>query len=209
VSHADHDHAGGAAAVLDSVSVGEIWVPYGAAFDPAFGPLRALARSNAIPVVERGAGSPAVALGDLIVEPLWPAPDMERRSRNDRSLVFRIRVSGHSVLLPGDLEAGAEAELVATGVNLRSDVIALAHHGSRTSSSARFLEAVGASVAIASAPCGGRFGMPHAEVLVRARHASLPVWWTGRDGAIMVGLGKPLTVWGYADQPPPDSCRHD
>jgi len=209
VSHADHDHAGGAAAVLDSLPVGEIWLPYGAGRDPAFGRLRALARSNAIPIVECGAGSPAVALGDLLVEPLWPAAHSERRSRNDRSLVVRIRVAGHSVLLPGDLEAGAEADLVASGVNLRSEVIALAHHGSRTSSSARFLEAVGASVAIASAPCGGRFGMPHAEALSRARHAGLPVWWTGRDGAVMVGLGQRLTVWGYADHPPPENCRAD
>ena len=70
-----------------------------------------------------------------------------------------------------------------------------------------FLEAVGAKVAIASAPCGGRFGMPHAEVIERAAAEGLSVWWTGRDGAVMVGLGKRLTVWGYGDRSVPDSCR--
>jgi len=209
VSHADHDHAGGVSAVLDSLSIGEIWLPRGAARDPAFGSLRRLARSKGIAVSERGAGARAVAVGDLIVEPLWPAPGAVGRSRNDRSLVVRIRVSGHSVLLPGDLEVGAESDLVASGADLRSEVLALAHHGSRTSSSAAFLEAVGASVAIASAPCGGRFGMPHAEVLSRARRAGLPVWWTGRDGAVMIGLGERLTVWGYGERPSPTTCRVD
>jgi competence protein ComEC len=207
VSHGDLDHWGGAPAVLDAVSVGEIWVPHGAVADPALRPLWDAARAKRIPVVEKGADSPAAAVGDLRIEPLWPVPGAEQRSRNDRSLVVRIELAGHSILLPGDLEAGAELDLVSSGVDLESEVIALAHHGSRTSSTDRFLEAVGATVAIASAPCGGRFGMPHAEVLARARRGGLSVWWTGRDGAVMIGLGKPLAVWGYGDRIDPNSCR--
>ena len=207
VSHGDLDHWGGAPAVLDAVSVGEIWAPYGATADPAFGPLWEAARSKRIPVFERGAGSPAVSVGDLRIEPLWPLPIAERRSRNDRSLVVRIEVAGHSVLLPGDLEASAEFDLVSSGAKIDSDIIALSHHGSRTSSTERFLAKVDATVAIASAPCGGRFGMPHAEVLERAAENGLAVWWTGRDGAVMVGFGERITVWGYGDRAAVDACR--
>jgi len=207
VSHADLDHWGGAPAVLNAVSVGEVWVPHGAATDPALDPLREAARSNRVPVFERGAGSPAVSVGDLTLEPLWPLPVAERRSRNDRSLVVRIELGGHSVLLPGDLEARAESDLVASGADLQSEIIALPHHGSRTSSSEVFLAAVGATVALASAPCAGRFEMPHAETLARARQEGLSVWWTGRDGAVMVGLGERLTVWGYGERSAPNSCR--
>ena len=207
VSHGDLDHWGGVPAVLNAVSVGEIWVPHGAALDPAFGRIWEAARSRRIPIFERGAGSAAAAVGDLLIEPLWPLPIVERRSRNDRSLVVRIEVAGHSVLLPGDLEALAEYDLVSSGADLRSEVIALPHHGSRTSSTQAFLEAVGATVAIASAPCRGRFGMPHADVLARAAEAGLSVWWTGLDGAVMVGLGERLTVWGYGDRMNPDACR--
>jgi competence protein ComEC len=209
VSHGDLDHWGGAPAVLEAVSVGEIWLPFGAPADPAFGPLWEAARSKRVPVFERGAGSPAVSVGDLRIEPLWPPPIAERRSRNDRSLVVRIELAGYSVLLPGDLEASAEFDLVSSGADLESEIIALSHHGSRTSSTELFLEAVGAKIAIASAPCGGRFGMPHAEVLERAAEKGIPVWWTGRDGAVMVGLGKRLTVWGYGERLAPDSCRPD
>jgi len=207
VSHGDLDHWGGVPSVLSAVSVGEVWVPHGAVSDPAFGQIWETARSRGIPVFERGAGSPAVSVGDLLVEPLWPLPIAERRSRNDRSLVVRIEVAGHRVLLPGDLEAPAEYDLVSSGADLRSDVLALPHHGSRTSSTDTFLEAVGASVAIASAPCLGRFGMPHADVLARAEEDGLSVWWTGRDGAVMVGLGERVTVWGYGKRMNPDACR--
>ena len=61
------------------------------------------------------------------------------------------------------------------------------------------MRAVGASVAIASAPCQGRFGMPHPGVLARAREAGLPVWWTGRDGAVLVSLGTRPAVGSVAE----------
>ncbi len=109
--------------------------------------------------------------------------------------------------MPGDLEANAESDLVLNGADLRSEVFALPHHGSRTSSTAKFLEAVGATAAIASAPCRGRFEMPHTDVLARAEERGLSVWWTGRDGAVMVGLGEQITIWGYGKRMNPDACR--
>ena len=109
---------------------------------------------------------------------------------------MRIEVAGRRLLLPGDIERGAEAALLAGGADLHADVLKLPHHGSRSSSTAAWLEAVGATLAVASAPWQGRFGMPHREVLDRAYAADLSVWWTGRDGAVMVGLGAPLVAWG-------------
>jgi competence protein ComEC len=199
VTHADLDHRGGIPAVLRALPVAEVWLPYGALRTPSFAAVRAAARERGVPVRERGAGSPPVDLGGLRVTPLWPPPGSAQASCNNRSLVVRIDAAGRRVLLPGDLEASAEATLLASGADLRADVLALAHHGSRTSSSSAFLAAVDASVAVVSAPCGGRFGMPHAEVLTRAREGDLSVWWTGRDGAVMVGLGSPFTAFGFAD----------
>ncbi len=120
-------------------------------------------------------------------------------SSNDGSLVVRVDVRGRRILLPGDIEAAAESALLAGGAELRADLLKLPHHGSRSSSTARFLEAVGATLAVASAPWQGRFGMPHAEVLDRAQGAHVTVWWTGRDGAVMVGLGEALVAWGLRD----------
>ena len=99
-------------------------------------------------------------------------------------------------MLPGDIERRAELALLRGGADLHADLLKLPHHGSRSSSTARFLEAVGATLVVVSAPWQGRFGMPHAEVLERAQAADVSVWWTGRDGAVMVGLGERVVAWG-------------
>jgi competence protein ComEC len=204
-THGDLDHRGGLPSVLRALPVGAVWIPRGARSDPSFADLLAAARAREVPIYERGAGSTGEEFGDLRVTPLWPPRAGSRSSRNDRSLVVRIDVGARRLLLAGDVEAAAERALVESGAELRADVIVLPHHGSRTSSSRDWIRAVQAEVAVASAPCRGRFGMPHPEVLGRARDADLPVWWTGRDGAVMVGLAEPLVVWGYGDAP--SHCR--
>jgi len=198
VTHADLDHRGGAPSVLESVPVAALWLPYGARADPSFGSLLAVAAAHGVEVSERGAQAPPLRAGDLLVEPLWPPAEARHGSRNHRSLAVRITAGAHRVLLPGDLEAEAERALVASQADLRADVLALPHHGSRSSSTQPFLAAVAPAVALVSAPCHGRFGMPHPEVLARAQAAAASVWWTGRDGALIVGLGEPLHVWGWA-----------
>jgi competence protein ComEC len=193
-SHADLDHRGGLPALLDALPVGALWLPLGGARDPGFAELRAAAARARVPVREIGADHPEQALGDLRVTPLWPAPEA-RGSRNERSLALRVEVGARRLLLLGDLGA-AEARLLAAGAPLRADVLVLPHHGSRGSSSEALLAAVAPEVAIVSAPCRGR--LPHPDALARARGAGASLWWTGRDGALLVGLGSRLSVLPYA-----------
>jgi len=200
LTHADVDHRGGAPALLRMLPVEALWLPPGGRSDPGFAAVREAAAGAGVPVAEHGAGDTPRRLGDLRVEILWPprrpaaaAPD------NDRSLVLRVSVGGGPrVLLPGDLEAAAEAQLVARGTDLRADLLKVAHHGSRSSSSRAFLAAVGGAAAVVSAPCHGRFGWPHPEVVDRLREQGYAIWWTGRDGAVLADLGpRPwLRGWG-------------
>jgi competence protein ComEC len=207
-THADADHRGGLPAVLEALAVGALWLPSGSRQEAGFAPVLEAAHARGVPVLERGAGDAPARLADLVVTPLWP-PRGGGTSRNARSLVVRVDLPGRRVLLPGDIERETEAALLASGADLRADVLKLPHHGSDSSSSAALLRAVGAEVAVASAPCWGRFGMPHAEVLRRAEAAQLSVWWTGRDGAVMIALGQPLAVWGFGEARagPSSSCR--
>jgi competence protein ComEC len=197
-SHADLDHRGGIASVLRAIPTERLWLPSGGASDRAFATLTAEARRLGVRVEERDAESPPERIGDLHVAALWPPRAASAlRSRNDGSLALRIEVAGRSLLLAGDLEAGAEAALIESGAPLRADLLKLSHHGSRTSSSRAFLDAVGGAIAIASAPRWSRFGMPHAEVVERVREAGYSLWWTGRDGAVLVGLDPLLHVRGW------------
>lgn len=199
VTHADLDHRGGVPAILDALPVGELWLPFGARDDPAFSMLRAAATRNGVGLRETGEGGAPARLGDLVVTPLWPplAFDASLARDNDRSLVLRVVAGARRVLLAGDLEMPGETALLSSGADLRADVSGLGHHGSRTSSSARWLDAVSAQVSIASSPCEGRFGMPHAEAVRRVRAQGSALWWTGRDGAVLVALDGPLVVLGH------------
>ncbi|HKA13481.1 MAG TPA: ComEC/Rec2 family competence protein, partial [Myxococcota bacterium] len=205
-THADLDHRGGLPAVLRGLEVAELWLPWGARTDPGFASVLAAAREAGTRVREAGRGSPRRQIADLAVDPLWPPRARAgRESRNERSLVVRISTPGGArVLLPGDLGARAEAQWLAVESDPRADVLLLPHHGSRGSSSAAFLDAVAPRLAIASAPCRSRFGMPHPEVRARLADRAVPMAWTGRDGAVRVALRGPLRAVGTGE---PFRCR--
>jgi competence protein ComEC len=99
--------------------------------------------------------------------------------------VLRVQShSGRSLLLTGDIEAAQEAALVLTpGAPLKSDVLVLAHHGSKTSSSALWLDAVAPSVAVVQMGWRNRFGHPAPEVLARLAERSLPLVRSDQCGA--------------------------
>jgi competence protein ComEC len=210
VSHADSDHRGGVAAVLEALPVDELWIPKGRGEGPRDGlfELARRAESLGVRVREMGAGDPPEQRGDLLLQPLWPpGVPVLRASRNDRSLVLRVDLAGSRVLLTGDIGEGAEAGLLAAGADLRADVLKLAHHGSRSSSSAGFLAAVGAEIALVSAPCSPRGRLPTPEALARVDAQHTSIWWTGRDGALLVALrsDSPTRVsWGWRSKP---SCQ--
>ena len=197
-THGDTDHQGGLRAVLRELPVARLWLPPGGARDTVFAELVALAAQRGVAVEERSAADAPVEVGDLRIAPLWP-PVGWQGSRNDRSLVLRIEVAGRSVLLTGDLGGEAERALLDSSAGLRSDVVKIGHHGSRTSASSDFLRATDARVALLSAPCG-RASLPSVDTLDRIRAAGPALWWTGRDGALFVQLGPELAAWGWAGQ---------
>ncbi len=192
-SHADLDHRGGLEAVLESVPARELWLPRGALEFPDFQHLLEVARRRGVRVLERGAGDSPSVYGDLRVVPIWPSGTGPITNRNDSSLVVRVEVRSddeisETILLPGDLGMRAERALVASGANLSSTVLKVGHHGSRSSSTRIFLDSVQPAVAVVSAPCHGRAGLPSVLALDRLRRAGAEVWWTGRSGAVIVGF---------------------
>ena len=179
ISHADDDHAGGALSL--AVAREPRWL------------LSTLAPEDPLHfVVERSipcmAGLAWRADGvDFSV--LHPIADTRARKENDRSCVVRVATAGASMLLTGDIEARAEAELLARGREaLRSDVLLVPHHGSRTSSTPAFVEAVAPRLAVVSTGYRNRFGHPHASVVVRYAQRGAAIRRTDEEGAIRLVL---------------------
>jgi competence protein ComEC len=118
------------------------------------------------------------------------------RTPNNNSLVLKVSFGDISLLLPGDIEAEAERELCALGCqNLKSDVLLVPHHGSRSSSTPRFLECVDPDVGVVSSGWKNRFGFPHPSILERYQRLGCQVFRTNQHGATTITTdGKSLTV---------------
>ena len=110
----------------------------------------------------------------------------ERIKPNSRSCVLRVQTAHGAVLLTGDIEARDETALLAGGQELAARVALVPHHGSRTSSTPRFVAAIGAEHVVFTVGYGNRFGHPKAEVF--ERYAGARRWRTDHDGAVTVLL---------------------
>lgn len=125
----------------------------------------------------------------MAVDVLWP-PQSVPRAYNPQSCVIKLRHqdSPYSVLLPGDIDAISEWLLLQGDRGLDADILLVPHHGSKTSSVPKFIEAVSPEVAIASTAKSGRWELPHPAVV--ARYQSQQVKWldTGTSGQIVVSF---------------------
>jgi competence protein ComEC len=110
---------------------------------------------------------------------------MPRLKPNDLSCVVRIESAHGSVLLTGDLEARGEQELVrGNAAALRSDVLLVPHHGSKTSSTPAFIAAAAPAVAVYTPGYRNRFGHPRPEIIARYKEAGITSFRTDYDGAL-------------------------
>jgi competence protein ComEC len=187
VTHADLDHIGGAASVATDLSPREIWESIAATGSTERRELRLLADRETV-IWRRLLAGHAFESAGLQVDVLHPpAPDWERqRVRNDDSLVLRLRFGDVEVLLTGDAGEEFERRFLATSPPAAIRILKVGHHGSRTSSSERFLRAFQPHAALVSVGRGNLFGHPAPDVLRRLHALDAAVFRTDRDGAIVV-----------------------
>lgn len=201
VTHPDGDHILGLTAVLQQVSVGEIWHSGFSADQPLMARLLRLARERGVPVrvVKELLGGHC--FGDTRVDVLAPHPRgkgellYDELSKNENSLVLRVSHGLDSALWAGDIEAWGEHLLLRDGCDLRSTVLKAGHHGSRTSSTPEFIQAVQARHVIFCTGQDNRFGFPHAETVQRFRQTAAHLWDSGVHGQTTFWLtGKGVVV---------------
>lgn len=205
VSHEDDDHAGGAASVLEGLRVerilGSLRPSHPLASDPRFS---ACARG------ERWTWD------GVEFEVLHPGPDRidareaggprQAYGGNGSSCVLRIRSEAGSALLAGDLEASGERELLRVfgDAGLRSDVLLVPHHGSATSSSAGFLQAVAPAVAVAQVGYRNRFRHPNAAVMERYGRRGIALLRSDALATIRIGFAPgaapAIASWRLSDR---------
>lgn len=188
LTHADLDHVGGAAAVLEALPVAELWLTAQTLAAPVLRRLRGLAARRGVAVRIVAAGRLRAPAG-VSLHALWPPAELAPSGTNAGSLVLRVEAAGICALLMGDAPAAVERELALQPK--RCEVLKLGHHGSATSSDPRFLDAFTPEIAIASAGRRPRSPLPNSRVRERLAARSISLWKTRSDGAISVRLGRP------------------
>ena len=198
LSHPQLDHFGGLAHLVEQFAPAEIWSNGARSSAAAFARLEAALATASIQRVTLRRGMER-RLGDVRAEILHPAsPD--GLGANDASLVLRLVHGTTALLFTGDIEHVAESEMVEAGVVPPSDVLKVAHHGSATSSTSRWLAAARPRVAVVSAGEGNRFGFPAPAVVGRLRAAGARVWNTAEHGAVLVvSDGHDVSVRAFRD----------
>ena len=130
-----------------------------------------------------------LTLGRWRLTVLHPTPD-DHQPVNERSLVLLAEAHGRRALLTGDVEKGAERDLVdCCAKDLRADLLKVAHHGSRTSSTEDFLDAVKPRLALISVGVGNVYHHPSPEIVERLRDHRARMLRTDRAGEIVVRFG--------------------
>ncbi|WP_068826281.1 DNA internalization-related competence protein ComEC/Rec2 [Pseudomonas sp. BMS12] len=181
LSHADSDHAGGARALVLGLPVAA--VRSGEASELP-------AELQAQPCVD-GAGW----VWDGVRFTTWRWAEAE--GGNAASCLLKVEAGGEALLLTGDIDSAAERALLNADRDVRADWLQVPHHGSRSSSSSAFLDAVAPLQALLSRGRHNPFGHPHEQVMARYRARGIEVHDSAEEGAVRLrlGSGEAATSW--------------
>lgn len=203
LSHPHADHAGGAASAIRALR--PAWY-----FDPGYAGATESYAASLRSARDAGTRWERVRAGDsLVVDEAiitWLAPDSAwadtLRDPNDASVVARVRVGSVAMLLTGDAEAALEGWLLRHRAgDLRADILKVAHHGSGTSSSAAFLDAVRPRLALVSVGAGNPYRHPHPEVMRSLALRGAVVMRSDLHGAVVVRTdGRRIQVDAEGDR---------
>jgi competence protein ComEC len=182
LSHTDQDHVGGMPAMFKNFRIARF--DYAQAGSEAIlaGILKTAREKHA--AVRLLQGGMEETAGSVLVRTLNPPANSSLNSANESSLVLQVLLKNFSGLLTGDLEKSGEREVLSQTGNLRSQLLKVAHHGSRWGTSNAFLDRVQPRWAIISAGRNNPFGHPSREAMLRLRQHGAQVFLTFDEGAI-------------------------
>lgn len=214
VSHGDQDHINGLTELFQSgrdISVSNLILPGIGQGDSVYSELAQIASEQGTHVLWMGAGD-RFTLGRLSVECMYP-PNLcddtlrygvldgfrEGSDRNAHSLVLRLSFDDFSMVLTGDMTTEGERAILDSESGIAPvHVLKVAHHGSRTSTSPAWLDALNPAWAVISCGRDNRYGHPHSEVLDALEERKIEIWMTPKSGAITLYTdGKKIRWHGF------------
>jgi competence protein ComEC len=202
-SHADADHIQGLSDVARNFKIRAAIFGRAPFQDSVFIELYNVLRKKNIPIAVVSQGG-ILDFGDVKIEILYPYQDesAEAISDNNHSIVLRVNFGSRKFLFTGDIERETEGELIKNAELLKADVVKVAHHGSKTSSTQEFVESAQAKVAVIPVGRESPYGHPKPEVVERWKAAGAKIITTGENGTVSLSTdGQDLQLKTFYGKP--------
>lgn len=197
ISHFDQDHVGGILTILEELRVGQVYISKQEQESENYQKFLKIVKDKKIQVKVLKQGDCLKIEKNLYIDILWPIEEqIQENVLNNNAMVMKLRYGKFSMLFTGDIEAIAEEKILdfykEKGESiLKSDVLKVAHHGSKTSTTQSFFEQVNPKICLIGVGKNNMFGHPTAEVLERINGTK--IYRTDENGEII------LEVWCNGD----------
>lgn len=194
LTHPDADHIGNADYIIDNYEIKNILLPDHASTSKTYERMLTAMENSTANVIcpEPGYVFSLGALQNTVI-----APNEDYGDPNEMSIVFKAVYGNTSVMMTGDAEVESEGDIVKiwNAADLKCDILKVGHHGSTTSTTQAFLEAVDPDIAIISCGEGNTYGHPHDETLDKLAAMGITVYRTDTDGTIVFKTdGEAFTI---------------
>ena len=197
-THPHADHIGGMEKVIQNFEIGEIYMPKVAddqvPTTATYTKLLEAIQAKGMKINQAKAGTTIFSNDNATLEILAPN-NSEYKDLNNYSIVTKLTYGNNRFLFTGDAESDEEEEILNSGADLKSTVLKVGHHGSRTSTSYPFLREVMPQYAVISVEKGNSYGHPNEETLSKLSDAGVEVYRTDESGDIvMTSDGNSINV---------------
>lgn len=195
LTHPDSDHIGGAPVIVTKFEIGRVFVSDFEKDNKTYRKLIQALDDKNIQAVMPKAGD-EYALADASFHILGPVESYD--NPNDASLAFVLRNGENRFLFTGDAEEEAEFDMLDGGAEAQADVYQAGHHGSKSSSTEAFLDAVNPKAVVVSCEEGNSYGHPHAQTLNNLRSRGIQLYRTDEQGSIIAKSDGKEISWSCA-----------
>lgn len=191
-THPDADHIGGLDAVISNFEIGKIYMPKVVSTTKTYEDVLAAIKKKSLKVTTAKSGLTLDWEKDATIKMIAPVSTYD--DANDMSVVIKLTYGSTSFLLMGDAESKSENDIINSKVDIKSDVLLIGHHGSKTSTSQKFLNAVNPKHAVIQVGKNS-YGHPTSEVLKRLTEKKIKIYRNDKQGSIVfTSDGKNITT---------------
>ena len=182
-THPHEDHIGGLDVVIDRLNVENIMLPLVAHTTKTYDDLLDAVEQSGAKVIAPAVGD-SYELGEAMITVL-SCEAQDEENLNESSIVLKLSYGEIDCILTGDAEVINEEKILADGYDISAEILKVGHHGSSTSTSQAFLDAVSPEVAIISLGADNTYGHPHKETLEKLQSAGIQIYRTDQEGTII------------------------